>query len=223
MASVNMAIVVGFVGDDPRVNSTQSGRKVASFSLATTEKGYTTQSGQQIPDKTEWHNIVCWGKTAEVVEKFVRKGSSLYIQGKIRTRSYEKDGQNRYVTEIECETMQMLDRRAESQQSQSQGVIPDKTEWHNIVCWGKTAEVVEKFVRKGSSLYIQGKIRTRSYEKDGQNRYVTEIECETMQMLDRRAESQQSQSQGVSQYPVQRDASFTHAQEQKKDDEDLPF
>ena len=148
MASVNMAIVVGFVGDDPRINQTQSGRKVASFSLATTEKGYTTQSGQQIPDRTEWHNIVCWGKTAEVIEKFVRKGSSLYIQGKIRTRSYEKDGQTRYVTEIECETMQILDRRAESQQSQSQG---------------------------------------------------------------------------TSQYPMQGGTSFPHAQEQKKDDEDLPF
>ena len=122
MASVNMAIVVGFVGDDPRINQTQSGRKVASFSIATTERGYTTQSGQQIPDRTEWHNIVCWGKTAEVVERYVRKGSSLYIQGKIRTRYYEKDGQTRYVTEIECETMQMLDRRAESQQSQYQGV-----------------------------------------------------------------------------------------------------
>lgn len=122
MASVNMAIVVGFVGDDPRVNSTQSGRKVASFSLATTEKGYITQNGQTIPDRTEWHNIVCWGKTAEVIERFVRKGSSLYIQGKIRTRSYEKDGQTRYVTEIECESMQMLDRRAEFQQSQSQGI-----------------------------------------------------------------------------------------------------
>ena len=121
MASVNMAIVVGFVGDDPRVNSTQSGRKVASFSLATTEKGYTTQSGQQIPDRTEWHNIVCWGKTAEVVERYIRKGSSLYIQGKIRTRFYEKDGQTRYMTEIECESMQMLDRRAESQQFQYQG------------------------------------------------------------------------------------------------------
>ena len=121
MASVNMAIVVGFVGDDPRINQAQSGRKVASFSLATTEKGYTTQNGQQIPDRTEWHNIVCWGKTAEVVERYVRKGSSLYIQGKIRTRSYEKDGQTRYVTEIECESMQMLDRRAESQQSQYQG------------------------------------------------------------------------------------------------------
>ena len=107
-----MAIVVGFVGNDPRINTLQSGRKVASFALATTEAGYTTQSGQQIPEKTEWHNIVCWGKTAEVVEKFVHKGSSLYVQGKIRNRSYDgNDGQKRYVTEIECEVMQMLDKR----------------------------------------------------------------------------------------------------------------
>lgn len=122
MASVNMAIVVGFVGDSPRVNTTQSGRKVASFTIATTEKGYTTQSGQVIPDKTEWHNIVCWGKTADIVDRFVRKGSSLYIQGKMRTRSYEKDGQTRYVTEIECEVMQMLDKRAEGMQPQAQSV-----------------------------------------------------------------------------------------------------
>lgn len=115
MASVNMAIVVGFVGDTPRINTLQSGRKVASFSMATTEKGYTNQSGQQIPDKTEWHNIVCWGKTAEVVERFVHKGSQLYIQGKMRTRTYEKDGQTRYTFEIECETLQLLDRRNDGQ------------------------------------------------------------------------------------------------------------
>ncbi len=117
MASVNMAIVVGFVGDTPRINTLQSGRKVASFSMATTEKGYTNQSGQQIPDKTEWHNIVCWGKTAEVVERFVHKGSQLYVQGKMRTRSYEKDGQTRYTFEIECETLQLLDRRNDGQQN----------------------------------------------------------------------------------------------------------
>lgn len=110
-----MAIVVGFVGDTPRINTLQSGRKVASFSMATTEKGYTNQSGQQIPDKTEWHNIVCWGKTAEVVERFVHKGSQLYIQGKMRTRTYEKDGQTRYTFEIECETLQLLDRRNDGQ------------------------------------------------------------------------------------------------------------
>lgn len=115
-----MAIVVGFVGDTPRINTLQSGRKVASFSMATTEKGYTNQSGQQIPDKTEWHNIVCWGKTAEVVERFVHKGSQLYIQGKMRTRTYEKDGQTRYTFEIECETLQLLDRRNDGQGQQPQ-------------------------------------------------------------------------------------------------------
>lgn len=114
MASVNMAIVVGFVGDNPKVNTTQSGRKVATFTIATTEKGYTNQSGQQIPDRTEWHNIVCWGKTAEVIEEFVHKGSCVYIQGKLHTRTYEKDGHKHYVTEIECEIMQMLDRKTDN-------------------------------------------------------------------------------------------------------------
>lgn len=114
MASVNMAIVVGFVGDNPKVNTTQSGRKVATFTIATTEKGYTNQNGQQIPDRTEWHNIVCWSKTAEVIEKYVHKGSSVYIQGKLHTRTYEKDGQKHYATEIECETMQMLDRKTDN-------------------------------------------------------------------------------------------------------------
>lgn len=124
MASVNMAIVVGFVGDNPKVNTTQSGRKVATFTIATTEKGYTNQNGQQIPDRTEWHNIVCWGKTAEVIEKFVHKGSSVYIQGKLHTRTYEKDGQKHYATEIECETMQMLDRKTDNTVS----TTPQQTE-----------------------------------------------------------------------------------------------
>lgn len=130
MASVNIAIVVGYVGNEPRVSSTQSGRKVASFPLATTEAGYTAQNGNQVPERTEWHNIVCWGKTAEIVERFVHKGCSLYIQGKNRTRSYDgNDGQKRYITEIECEVLQMLDKpnqtsasgsRQESAQGQSQ-------------------------------------------------------------------------------------------------------
>lgn len=124
MASVNMAIVVGFVGDNPKVNTTQSGRKVATFTIATTEKGYTNQNGQQIPDRTEWHNIVCWGKTAEVIEKYVHKGSSVYIQGKLHTRTYEKDGQKHYATEIECETMQMLDRKTDNTVS----TTPQQTE-----------------------------------------------------------------------------------------------
>lgn len=116
MASINQATVVGFLGEDPKVSTTQTGRKVASFSVATTEKGYTDQNGTQYPDKTEWHNVVIWGKLAEVAEKYLHKGSSVYIQGKMRTRSYEDKNQiKRYITEIECDVMQMLDRRDSAQ------------------------------------------------------------------------------------------------------------
>lgn len=111
MATLNQASIMGFVGADPKINVTQSGRKVASFSIATTEPGYTTKDGKVIAERTEWHNIVLWGRTAEVVEKYIRKGSSVFVQGKIRTRSYQdKQGQTKYITEIEGEMMQMLDR-----------------------------------------------------------------------------------------------------------------
>lgn len=118
MASINQAMVIGFVGDEPKVSTTQAGRKVASFAVATTEKGYTAQNGTTYPDRTEWHNVVLWGKLAEVAEKFLHKGSSVFVQGKMRTRSYEdKNGIKRYVTEIEGDIMQMLDRKADGNQS----------------------------------------------------------------------------------------------------------
>lgn len=120
MASVNMAVVVGFVGSDPRVATTRNGMKTAGFSVATTEKGYTAQNGTVYPDRTEWHNIVCWGRLADIVERFVKKGSSVYVQGKMRSRTYEKDGQTRYAFEIECETLQLLDRQSEVSQNSGQ-------------------------------------------------------------------------------------------------------
>lgn len=127
MASINQATVIGFVGDDPKIGTTQSGRKVASFAVATTEKGYTAQNGTTYPDRTEWHNIVLWGKLAEVAEKFLHKGSSVFVQGKMRTRSYEdKNGVKRYITEIEGEIMQMLDRKQESNQQQGQTQSPQQ-------------------------------------------------------------------------------------------------
>lgn len=122
MASINKATIIGFVGQEPKVDTLQSGVKVASISVATTEKGYTTQNGTTIPDRTEWHNIVLWGKLAEVAGTYLHKGSSVYIEGKIRTRSYDdRNGVKRYVTEIHADVMQMLDRRQEqggAQQSQ---------------------------------------------------------------------------------------------------------
>ena len=107
--SVNKVILLGNVGKDPEVRYFDNGGAVANFTLATTERGYTAANGTQIPDRTEWHNIVLWRGLAEVAEKYVKKGTKLYIEGKIRTRSYDDSaGNKRYVTEIYGDTMEML-------------------------------------------------------------------------------------------------------------------
>jgi single-strand DNA-binding protein len=90
---------------------------VANFTLATTERGYTATNGTVVPDRTEWHNIVLWRGLAEVAEKYVRKGAKLYIEGKIRTRSYDDaSGNKRHITEIYADNMELLDRKQEGQQ-----------------------------------------------------------------------------------------------------------
>ncbi|HIY48439.1 MAG TPA: single-stranded DNA-binding protein [Candidatus Barnesiella excrementavium] len=110
--SVNKVILIGNVGKDPDVRYLENNVCVANFTLATTERGYTTQNGVQIPDKTEWHNIVAWRGLAEVAEKYVRKGTQLYIEGKIRTRSWEDQNKiRRYTTEIYVDNMELLGRR----------------------------------------------------------------------------------------------------------------
>jgi single-strand DNA-binding protein len=117
--SINKAILVGNVGKDPDIRyfekDNDKKNSVASFTLATTERGYTLANGTQVPDRTEWHNIVAWRGLAEIAEKFIRKGSQIYVEGKITTRSWEKDGITRYTTEIVAENIQLLGaRRAES-------------------------------------------------------------------------------------------------------------
>ena len=113
MASINKAIILGYVGDEPKITTTPAGKKVANLAIATTEKGYTSQSGVVYPDKTEWHNVTIWQKQAEFAEKFIKKRSLVYVEGKIKTRSYTKDNITRYATEIEAETLQLLDRKME--------------------------------------------------------------------------------------------------------------
>ena len=105
---MNKVMLMGYVGQDPKITETSSG-KIASLQLATTTKGYTTKNGVEIPERTEWHNLVMYGKLAEVVERYVSKGSPLYIEGKLKTRSYE-DSQKvkRWITEIIVDEMQML-------------------------------------------------------------------------------------------------------------------
>lgn len=109
--SVNKVILIGNVGKDPDVRYLENNVRVANFPLATTERGYTMSNGTQVPDRTEWHTIVVWRGLAEVAEKYVRKGARLYIEGKIKSRTYEdKTGNRRYITEIYAEDMQILTR-----------------------------------------------------------------------------------------------------------------
>ena len=122
---INKAILVGNVGKDPEVRYVNENVCVANFPLATSERGYTTRSGEQVPERTEWHNIVLWRGLAETAEKYVRKGTQLYSEGKIRTRSYEDaNGVTRYTTEIVADTMQMLGRRGDGQGNEAQGTTP---------------------------------------------------------------------------------------------------
>ena len=121
--SVNIAIVVGNLGKDPEVRFTQSGRAVANFSVATSES-WTGQDGNP-QERTEWHNIVVWGKQAESCGQYLSKGRQVFVQGRIQNRSYEdKTGNTRYITEIIAQRVQFLGgaggARA-SQEPQDQG------------------------------------------------------------------------------------------------------
>ena len=114
--SVNKVILIGHVGKDPDVRYLDSGVAVATFSLATTERGYTLQNGTQVPDRTEWHNIVMWRGLAQTAEKYVHKGDKLYIEGKIKSRSYDdQNGIKRTIVEIFADNMEMLTPRGASQ------------------------------------------------------------------------------------------------------------
>jgi|ERR1035437_7905417 single-strand DNA-binding protein len=114
--SVNKVILVGHVGKDPEVRYLEKNVAVARFSLATTDRAYTTQNGVEVPERTEWHNIVAWRVLAELAEKYIRKGIQLYIEGKIQTRTYDKDGIKHYITEIFADNIQFLDRKPENKE-----------------------------------------------------------------------------------------------------------
>lgn len=107
--SLNKVMLIGHVGKEPDIRTLEGGAKVGSFSFATTDKGYTLANGTQVPERTEWHNIIVWNKTAEVVEKYVHKGDKLYLEGKIRTRNYDdKNGIKHFITEVFVDYMDML-------------------------------------------------------------------------------------------------------------------
>ena len=113
MASLNKVILMGNVGAEPEIKDTTS-TKIATISLCTTTKGYTKQDGTKIDDKSEWHRIKAFSKTAEIIEKYVHKGSSLYIEGHLHYDTYEKDGKKVYTTEVIMDNFQFLGSKSDN-------------------------------------------------------------------------------------------------------------
>ena len=106
---MNKGMLIGNVGADPEVRYVDQGVAVARLRLATSERGYTLPNGTQVPDRTDWHNIILWKRLAEVVEKYVHKGDKLYIEGRIRYTTYDDaKGQRRQQTEIWADNLEML-------------------------------------------------------------------------------------------------------------------
>ena len=116
--SINKVILIGNVGKDPEVRHLESNVSVANFPLATSEN-YTNKSGEKVTT-TEWHNIVCWRNMATLAENYIRKGSQIYIDGRIRTRSYDaQDGSKRYITEIYADSIQLLGKKGDGGPNES--------------------------------------------------------------------------------------------------------
>ncbi len=118
MAGVNKVILVGNLGKDPEIRHLENGTAVANFTIATSES-YKDKSGARV-DQTEWHNIVVWRKLAEIAESYLKKGSQVYLEGKLRTRSWEdQQGNKRYTTEVVADTFTMLGKKEVAQNPQN--------------------------------------------------------------------------------------------------------
>ncbi|MBQ8968989.1 MAG: single-stranded DNA-binding protein [Bacteroidaceae bacterium] len=118
--SLNKVMLIGNVGNEPEVRYVDQGVAVGSLRIATTERGYKLQNGTEVPERTEWHSVVVWRRQAEYVERYVHKGDKLYIEGQLRTRSYDdRNGITRHVTEVWADRVEML---SPPRNGQSQGM-----------------------------------------------------------------------------------------------------
>ena len=118
MAGVNKVILVGNLGKDPEVRHLENGTAVANFPIATSDS-YKDREGTRV-DQTEWHNVVVWRKLAEIAESYLKKGSQIYLEGKLRTRSWEdQQGNKRYTTEVVADTFTMLGKKEDAQTTQN--------------------------------------------------------------------------------------------------------
>jgi len=126
MAGLNRVMLIGNLGKDPEIKYSQQGLAVVNFSIATSESWNDKTTGQK-QEKTEWHRICAFGKQAETIEKYLSKGSKIYVEGRLQTRSWEKDGQKQYTTEILISSFQFLDGKPQENHQQYQN-NPPKTQ-----------------------------------------------------------------------------------------------
>ena len=123
---INKVILVGNLGQDPKVHTAQSGNVITQLSVATSRR--VKQTDGQYADETEWHRVTCFSKLAEVARDYLSKGKQVYIEGRLRTRKYtDKDGAEKYVTEIICETLKLLGRRDDGTQAPAPAPAPARS------------------------------------------------------------------------------------------------
>ena len=119
MSGINKVIIIGNLGQDPEVHTTAAGATISNISVATSESWNDKNTGDKV-EKTEWHRIVFFNRLAEVVAQYLKKGSSVYVEGKLQTRKWEKDGIDRYTTEIVANKLEMLGNKADNSAPQQQ-------------------------------------------------------------------------------------------------------
>lgn len=126
---MNKAMLIGNVGQEPEVRYYDADQAYARVRLATTERGYTLPNGTQVPDRTDWHNLLFNKSLAKIVERYVHKGDKLYVEGRIRYRSYDdKKGQKRYYTEIDVENMELLSPKSTTTNQEGNASEPSGTQ-----------------------------------------------------------------------------------------------
>lgn len=202
-------ILSGNAGKDVELRKLTSGATLATFPIATsvTIKG----KGGEMVDKTTWHKIVCWGQLAEKAAEIILKGKTVHVKGTISNGKYEMDGVSLNKTEIIADYISVNSIQttilvgnagkdaelrctaggtsvasfslATSEKMKEDGVWKDKTTWHNIVCWGRTAEIAAEFVCKGKLVLVEGTISNSYHEKDGINHMKTEITADVLRLL----------------------------------------
>ncbi len=212
---VNTAEIVGRLGQDPDLKRTEDGTAYVKLSIATSER--FTDRGGSIHEKTEWHNGIAWGKTAEDVAAEFKKGESVALSGSLRINSYEKDGVKNRVTEITVDQARKnLDNAPSKCETRLVGVVREepkvldlgegkqltvvsvatksvvngreREDWHSVNLWGKTADAARD-IKPGDTIAVNGSLRHRSIPgEEGQQRKLSAIECQKFQVLERAQE-----------------------------------